>query len=312
MKRDGRVAVCSRSFSRHPILREELDSSYRQVTFNDEGRSLGGSDLAAYLQGHDKAIIGLEQIDEMILDAVPELSVVSKYGVGTDMLDLGAMARRGVRLGWTAGVNSRAVAELVIAMAIAVLRDIPELSREVERGEWRQATGRQLSGRTVGIIGWGSIGQDIASLLQAFGCRILATDVRDIDSECRAVGVESLDMEDLLREADVVTLHVPLTAATEGLIDETRLELLGRDSVLVNASRGGVVDEDALYDALVSGRLRAAAMDVFHLEPPIESPLIGLPNFLATPHIGGSTEEAYLEMGRAAIRGLDENAVPDC
>jgi D-3-phosphoglycerate dehydrogenase len=312
MNSRDRVAVCSRSFSRNLVLRDELQSGYRKVTFNDTGQSLSGTDLAAYLEGHDKAIIGLEQIDETVLDAVPELRVISKYGVGTDMLDLEAMARRGVRLGWTAGVNSRAVAELVIALTIALLRDLPDLSRGIERGEWRQAIGRQLSGRTVGIVGWGSIGRDLADLLAPFGCRVLATDVRDVDTECRLTGVESLALEALLSEADVVTLHVPLTEGTEGLIGEAQLGLLRPDSVLVNASRGGVVDEYALHDALVSGRLRGAAMDVFRSEPPFGSPLLGLPNFVATPHIGGSTEEAYLAMGRAAIRGLDDNVVPDC
>jgi len=312
MNSRDRVAVCSRSFSRNLVLRDELQSGYRKVTFNDAGQSLSGTDLAAYLEGHDKAIIGLEQIDETVLEAVPELRVISKYGVGTDMLDLEAMARRGVRLGWTAGVNSRAVAELVIALTIALLRDLPDLSRGIERGEWRQAIGRQLSGRTVGIVGWGSIGRDLADLLAPFGCRVLATDVRDVDTECRLTGVESLALEALLSEADVVTLHVPLTEGTEGLIGEAQLGLLRPDSVLVNASRGGVVDEYALHDALVSGRLRGAAMDVFRSEPPFGSPLLGLPNFVATPHIGGSTEEAYLAMGRAAIRGLDDNVVPDC
>ncbi len=312
MNSRDRVAVCSRSFSRNLVLRDELQSGYRKVTFNDAGQSLSGTDLAAYLEGHDKAIIGLEQIDETVLEAVPELRVISKYGVGTDMLDLEAMARRGVRLGWTAGVNSRAVAELVIALTIALLRDLPDLSRGIERGEWRQAIGRQLSGRTVGIVGWGSIGRDLADLLVPFGCRVLATDVRDVDTECRLAGVESLALEALLSEADVVTLHVPLTEGTEGLIGEAQLGLLRPDSVLVNASRGGVVDEYALHDALVSGRLRGAAMDVFRSEPPFGSPLLGLPNFVATPHIGGSTEEAYLAMGRAAIRGLDDNVVPDC
>ena len=312
MNSRDRVAVCSRSFSRNLVLRDELQSGYRKVTFNDAGQSLSGTDLAAYLEGHDKAIIGLEQIDETVLEAVPELRVISKYGVGTDMLDLEAMARRGVRLGWTAGVNSRAVAELVIALTIALLRDLPDLSRGIERGEWRQAIGRQVSGRTVGIVGWGSIGRDLADLLVPFGCRVLATDVRDVDTECRLAGVESLALEALLSEADVVTLHVPLTEGTEGLIGEAQLGLLRPDSVLVNASRGGVVDEYALHDALVSGRLRGAAMDVFRSEPPFGSPLLGLPNFVATPHIGGSTEEAYLAMGRAAIRGLDDNVVPDC
>lgn len=311
MNRRHRIAVCSRSFSRNPVLRQELTDRYEDVAFNDDGLKLDREVLVEFLAGRHKAIIGLERIDGDLLERLPDLEVVSKYGVGTDMLDLSEMRRRGVRLGWSGGVNSRAVAELVVATTIALLRDLPALSRGVLAGEWNQTMGRQLSGRTVGIIGWGSVGRDLASLLRGFGCRILATDLRDVADDCRAVGAEPSGLDDLLANSDVVTLHIPLTIETSALIDAARLSLMRPDAVLVNAARGGLVDEEALWEALSSGRLAAAACDVFAIEPPTGSPLLDLPNFLATPHIGGSTEEAYLAMGRAAIAGLDENSLPD-
>jgi len=310
VNRDERVAVCSRSFSRNEMLRRELADRYARVTFNDDGLSLSGDGLVEFLGGHHKAIIGLEEIDGAVLDRLPDLRVVSKYGVGTDMLDLPAMACRGVRLGWTGGVNSRAVAELVVATSISLLRGLPESSRDVTEGGWHQRVGRQLSGRTVGIVGWGHIGRDLAHLLKAFGCLVLATDVRDVAEDCAVAGVEAVGLDDLLERADVVSLHVPLVPSTEGMLDERRLSAMREGSILVNAARGGLVDEEALFRALTDGKLAGAALDVFSVEPPVESPLLGLTNVLATPHIGGSTEEAYLAMGRAAIAGLDDHDLP--
>ena len=152
MKNTAPVAVTSRSFSHHPILRQELLSRYARVTFNDAGISLSGQTLIDFLRGHEKAVTALELLDERVFIAIPELKVVSKYGVGLDMIDLKAMARRGVLLGWTGGVNKRSVAELVISSMIALLHLVPQANLEVRRGKWRQLRGHQLTGRTVGIV----------------------------------------------------------------------------------------------------------------------------------------------------------------
>ena len=310
MNSDDRVAICSRSFSSNPILRAEILAQYLNVSFNDAGERLVGDRLVEFLQGHDKAIIGLEIIDQGLLDRVPELQVVSKYGVGLDMVDLRAMSERGVRLGWTPGVNSRSVAELVLGSAISLLRHIPALVSEVREGGWRQPIGRCLSGLTVGIIGWGAVGRDVTTLLAPFSCEILVNDVKKIVDGSNWESVEASPIESLLRRADVVTLHVPLGPDTVGLLDEARLSLMKESAVLINTSRGGVVDEACLASMLRDGRLAGAAFDVFEREPPTGSELLALANFLPTPHIGGSTHQSYLNMGRAAIAGLDENRVP--
>lgn len=310
MNRTDKVAVCSRSFSRNSVLRTELLARYEHVTFNETGRQLEGDDLVAFLRGHDKAITALERIDDYILANLPELKVIGKYGVGLDMIDFDAMRRHGKRLGWTGGVNRRSAAELALSFAISMLRHVPAAHREVLAGTWRQHMGGLLSGRTVGIIGCGHIGKDLVRLLQPFGCPILVNDIRHYGDFYTEFGIEALDLESLLARADVVTLHVPLDDSTCGIITADRLALMKPTAVLINAARGGLVDEVALKQALIGKHLAAAAFDVFAEEPPRDVELLQLPNFLATPHIGGSAEEAILAMGRSAIAGLDEHALP--
>jgi len=305
-----RVVVASRSFSRHPILRAELLARFPDASFNDAGKSLAGEALIAHLRGHDAAITALERLDESLFEALPELKVIGKYGVGLDMIDLDAMRRHGVRLGWTGGVNKRSVSELVIAMAIALLRHVPQGNLEVRAGGWRQLQGRHLSGRCVGIIGCGHIGKDLTPLLKAFGCTVLAHDIRDYAAFYAAHGVEKVGLDDLLARADVVTLHLPLDASTTSILSADKLGLMRPDAILINCARGGLLDEAALKTMLVTGKLAGAGLDVFNGEPPEDRQLLGLPNVLATPHIGGSAEEAVLAMGRAAISGLFQAVVP--
>ena len=306
----SRVAVCSRSFSRNPILRDELMALYKYVTFNDLGRQLEGDDLVEFLRGHDKAITGLEPLDEYVLSRLPELKVIGKYGVGLDMIDLDAMREHGKRLGWTGGVNRRSVSELVIAFAIAMLRHVPAAHREVLAGNWRQHVGGYLTKRTVGIIGCGNIGKDLVSLLKVFDCPILVYDIRDYREFYESHAIEAVSLEDLLTRSDIVTLHVPLDESTHNMLDAQRLALLKPTAVLINAARGVLVDERELKVMLRDNRLAAAAFDVFAVEPPQDFELLGLPNFLVTPHIGGSANEAILAMGMAAIDGLDRHETP--
>ncbi len=306
-----RIAVCSRSFSRHPDLCRELRERYSDVTFNDDGLRLVGGDLVKFLDGHEKAITALETLDADTLAQLPELKVISKYGVGFNTLDLDAMADAGVKLGWTGGTNKRSVSELVISFAVQLLRHLPEASREVLDGAWRQHVGRQLTDRTVGIVGCGHVGKDLSVLLRAFGCRVLAHDILDFPDFYGEHGIEPVGLEVLLRESDVVTLHLPIDDSTRNILSAERLALMKPDAILINAARGELVDEGALKAALKDGRLAGAAFDVFATEPPDDFELLKLPNFIVTPHLGGSAEEAILAMGRAAIGGLDDNRIPE-
>jgi phosphoglycerate dehydrogenase-like enzyme len=310
MNTTDKVAVCSRSFSRNPALRSELLKRYERVTFNDSGQQLEGDTLVDFLQGHDKAITALERIDETVLARLPDLKVIGKYGVGLDMIDMAAMRRHGKHLGWTGGVNRRSVSELVISFAVSMLRHVPAAQREVLTGTWRQHVGGLLSGRTVGIIGCGFIGKDLVELLQPWGCTLLVHDLLEFPDFYQQYKIIPMGLEELLTRSDVVTLHIPMDDSTRNILDARRLGLMKPSAILINAARGGLVDEVALKSMLIEKRLAAAAFDVFAVEPPQDTVLLNLPNFLVSPHIGGSAEEAILAMGRAAIDGLDTYVTP--
>ena len=305
-----KIAVVSRSFARNPTLRAELCAKYPEVTFTESDQVLGGADLVAVLRGHDHAIVGLERVDEGILAQVPELKIISKYGVGLDGVDVPALARRGVKLAWTGGVNRRSVAELTLAFAIALVHRVPEASVALRGGEWKKLVGHQLTGRTFGIIGCGFVGQDLVTLLAPFGCRVLVHDIRDYPDFYRANGVTPVGLYQLLAESDIVSLHVPLDRSTKGMIGAAQLSRMRAGTFLINAARGGVVDEDALAEALENGHLAGAACDVFQMEPDANPRLLAAPTFLGTPHIGAATAEAQLAMGRAAIEGLENARIP--
>ncbi len=310
MNKIDKVVVCSRSFSRDPVLRNELLTRYQHVTFNDDGLQLEGDDLVAFLKGHNKAITALEQITDAVLSQLPDLKVIGKYGVGLDMIDMEAMRRHGKRLGWTGGVNRRSVSEMVIALAVTMLRHLPAAHSEVLKGTWRQHVGGLLSERTVGIIGCGHIGKDLATLLQPWRCTLLVNDILDFPEFYAANKIEAVSLSTLLKRSDVVTLHVPLNDTTRNILSTKHLRLMKSSAILINIARGGLVDEIEVKEMLKTYRLAAAAFDVFHTEPPKDKELLNLPNFYVTPHIGGSAEEVIHAMGRAAIDGLDCNFIP--
>jgi phosphoglycerate dehydrogenase-like enzyme len=304
------LVIASRSFSKHPVLRKEVLRRYPDAKFNDKGLSLDGDTLVQFLKGHEKAITALERIDDSILKQLPDLEVIGKYGVGLDMLDLHAMKKHGVMLGWTGGVNRRSVSELVISFAIALLHRAIFANTEVRRGEWYQVKGRQLSDCTVGIVGCGYVGKDLVKLLQPFNCKILANDIIEFKEFYAENGVIAVELDDLIKQSDIVTLHLPLDDSTRNIMSSEKLKFLKNDAILINLARGGLIDEDALKIILKEKRISGAALDVFLEEPPIDREFPELENVFITPHIGGSTEEAILEMGMAAINGLDNAKDP--
>ena len=301
------VAVASRSFSKHPILRSKVLEIYPDAKFNDKGLSLSGDSLVEFLSGHEKAITALEVIDDSILSKLPNLKVIGKYGVGLDMIDLHAMKDRGVKLGWTGGVNKRSVSELVISFSIYLLHRVAFANTEVRNGEWYQVKGRQLSDCTFGIVGCGHVGKDLVKLLKPFGCNILSHDIIDFKEFYQENNITSVGLDELLQKSDVVTLHLPKNDSTNNILNKDRLQMLKKDAILINLARGGLLDESALKKILSEKNIAGAALDVFSVEPPIDTDFAHLDNVLITPHIGGSTEEAIIAMGLAAIDGL-ENA----
>ena len=305
-----KVAVASRSFSGHSELRKELLKKYPETDFNDSGESLSGQRLVEFLSGHTKAITALETLDEPILKQLSELEVVSKFGVGLDMIDLSAMSALGKKLGWTSGVNRRSVSELTLSYMIAALRHLHYCQKEILAGRYRQIQGRELTGRTVGIIGCGNIGKDLVEMLKPFNCKIFVNDIVSYAEFYQKHNIMAVSKEELLSNSDLVTLHVPLDDSTRGMIGADELKLMKLDSVLINTARGWLVDEAALLKGLKNGKPGTAAFDVLAQEPPENFELINHDHFLISPHIGGSTKESIWAMGKAAIEGLDKASEP--
>lgn len=305
MKNPTPIAVASRSFCAHTTLRNELEQKYENITWNTTGRVLDGAELAAFLKGHTKAITGLERIDAAVLREIPELKHISKYGVGMDMIQLPDLEAAGVTLGWTAGVNRLAVAELALTFFLTLIRGVHLSSAYFRAEDFKRASGRQLSGKTIGIIGCGNIGKELVRMLKPFGCRVLAYDILDYSEFYRENGVTSMSLDSLLREADLVTIHVPKNKTTANLLNRERILSMKKGAFLVNTARGGLVDEAALQEALAQRHLAGAALDVLNEEPPTDWSQWKYPNLFITPHIGGGSEEAVLAMGRAAIENLE-------
>jgi len=305
MKKTDTVAVCSRSFSANEYLRSKLCERYENVKFNERGERLAEDNLVDFLRGCKKAIVGLETVDHDLLNRLPDLKVISKYGVGLDNVDIEAAQRFGVQIGWTPGVNRRSVAEWVIAVAIVLLRKANEANSEAIKGIWRPRLGALLSGKTFGIVGCGAIGKDVVQLLQPFGCELLVYDIREYPEFFERYHIKCVLLSELLQQSDIVTIHLPFNKSTENMLSHDVLRQMKRGGVLLNAARGGIVDEAALRALLIEGSIGAAGFDVFQEEPPTDLELLSLPNFFVTPHIGGSAIEAVIAMGEAAINGLD-------
>ncbi|MBL6989649.1 MAG: phosphoglycerate dehydrogenase [Bacteriovoracaceae bacterium] len=304
------VAVTSRSFSKNEYLRSLLLKKYKNVKFNDAGKSLKGDDLAQFLKDTDKAIVALEVIDQELLSKLPNLKILSKYGVGLNNIDPQALIDNNIKIGHTPGVNKRAVSELTLAMMIALLRNIYYANQEVKNSKWRQIKGHNLTGKTVGIIGLGNVGKDLARLLGPFECRILSFDIRNYDQFCHANDIAQCSLHELLSKSDIITVHVPLYDKTKDMISEAEFKVMKTGVHVLNTARGGIINEDALFSALKSGQVAGASFDVLTTEPPEDFKLINHPNFFITPHIGGSSVEAINAMGEAAIEGLTSAITP--
>jgi (S)-sulfolactate dehydrogenase len=257
------------------------------------------ADLQRQLEDADALIVrNRTQVRAELLDAGPLLRVVGRLGVGLDNIDVPACQSRGVAVVPATGANALAVAEYVIATTMVLLRGAYLASGAVVDGAWPRAAlseGRETAGKTLGLVGFGGIGRLTARLAQSLGMRVVAHDplLASDAPVWRETGVACMPLDRLLLEADAVSLHVPLTEATRGLLNAARIAAMKPGAVLINTARGGIVDETALAQALFDGRLGGAALDVFEHEPlPAGSPLAGAPNLILTPHIGGVTRES--------------------
>jgi phosphoglycerate dehydrogenase-like enzyme len=269
------------------------------------------ADMARLTENAVAAIVSTDPFDRQVFAAASSLRAIARVGVGTDSIDLAAATDAGVVVMTTPGANRETTADHALALILAALRRVVEHDSSIRRGEWLRAgpmTPWELNGTTVGLVGFGEIGQAVARRLRGFDVALLVC-----DPAAPTGGIERVSLPVLLRRSDVVSLHLPLTNATTGLIGEPELRLMPPSAVLVNTSRGGLIDEHALADALRAGRLRGAALDVFADEPEVPRVLADLSNVVLTPHIGGLSERSIASMTeRATSHVLDAlRGVPD-
>ncbi|HOW53931.1 MAG TPA: phosphoglycerate dehydrogenase [Syntrophorhabdaceae bacterium] len=299
-----RIVVTSPSFSRNATLAARLLRDFPQSVLNVEGVRYAGESLLKYIEEADGIIVGLETLDERILKNCPNLKIVSKYGVGLDNVDLVYCKENNIRIGWTPGVNKRAVAEMTLAFMIGLSRNIFLTANELKEGNWNKSGGMDLSGKTVGIIGVGNIGKEVVKLLKPFRCRVMVNDIIDQSAYYKRNKLEAVEKDVIYSNSDVITIHTPLTDATWHIINRQTLSKMKKNAFVINSARGAVVNTDDLKWALANNIIAGAAVDVYEEEPPSDPELFKLPNLICTPHIGGNSAESVLSMGNNAIKHL--------
>ena len=304
------------------LVAEELSpAAIAQLESGFEVRYVDGSDRAALLPalaGVDAVIVrSATRIDAEALAQAPNLRVVARAGVGLDNVDVEAATKAGVMVVNAPSSNTVSAAEHAVGLLLAVARNVPQAMASLKAGEWQRSrfTGAELYGKVAGILGLGRIGELVAQRLAAFCLQVIAYDPYVPTARAAQLGVRLVGLEDLLAEADFISVHLPKTAETSGLIGERELRLVKPGVLIVNAARGGIVDENALALALKDGRVGGAGIDVFATEPPADSPLLAFPNVVVTPHLGASTHEAQEKAGTQVARSvrlaLSGEFVPD-
>ncbi len=292
-----------------------LEEAGFEVVFPVGGLSLMDPvTLQANLEGIDAVLAGMEPFNHDVLSSV-KLRAIARMGVGYDAIDVAAASEFGVPVTITPGTNEPSVAEQTLALIFGVMRGLPERAREVRGGHWLRQTLPRLEGKTLGLVGLGRIGKALVPKAHGLGLEVIAHDPFVDPKLAEELGVRLCSMEELLAEAYIVSLHCPLNDDTRNLIDGEALSKMQVGSVLINAARGGIVDEDALAEALRRGHLLGAGLDVFEIEPlPLDSPLLGLDNIVLTPHMGGLDHESQVAMSRLAaecIAKLYQGAWPE-
>jgi D-3-phosphoglycerate dehydrogenase len=289
MRRGLKVLVCDPVSSR---CIETLRGAGLEVSYQPK---ISAEDLIKQIPEYDVVIVrSRTKITSSVIEAGKKLRVIGRAGVGLDNVDTEAAARRNIVVLNTPESSTEAVAELVIGFMLCLARKIPLGDRGIKEGRWLKGEmmGIELKGKTLGIVGLGRIGSRVGALAKAFGMKILVYDVIQLPEQLiKSLEAEVVDLDTLLTRSDFITLHVPLTPETRHMINRERLAKMKKGAYLINASRGEVVDEEALYEALKEGRLAGAALDVFEREPPT-SEVVKLPNVVCTPHIGAQTVEA--------------------
>jgi D-3-phosphoglycerate dehydrogenase len=302
--KDYRLLVTPTSYGKNdPRLKTELEALVGEVVYNPTGKPLTSEQLSGLLPGMDGYIAGLDVIDANALQAANKLKVIARYGVGFDNVDLAAAKEKGIVVTNTPGANSVSVAELALGLMLALARQIPEAVDAVHQGKWPRYSGVSLEGKTIGILGLGAIGKQLARRLAGFDCSILAYDPFADTAFAKDLAIDLASMDAVISRSDFISLHLPLLPETRGIVNDDFLGKMKKGSFLVNTSRGEAINEEALLRALQSGHLKGVGLDAFSVEPPDPAnPLLALPNVIATPHLGAQTDGATSNMGWMAMK----------
>jgi len=272
------------------------------VELNQYGRKITQQELKVHIAGKHALIAGTEKIDKSVLDCCPDLKIIARVGIGLDNISFDEVKRRDILLTYTPQAVSQAVAELTVANMLNLARWIPQIHMAMKAGKWNRLIGFELAGKKIGIIGFGRVGQRVAKMLQGFSCELLVNDIAFDEEAGSRYGVRFCTKEQIYTEADIITLHIPRTQLTTGMVDKSVFKQIRNDACLINTSRGGIVNEDDLYNALKDKRIRAAAVDVYEVEPYISQQLCQLDNVILTAHSGSCSQEARCLMELAAAR----------
>jgi len=290
MSLDQSVLVCDQV---NPILNEILEKNGLKITYEPE---ITPEQISEKIENFDVVIVrSRTKLTKDLIEKASKCKIIARVGVGLDNIDQNSAKEKGIRVINAVEGAMNAVAELVIGLMLSLAREIPRADREVRNGNWikKELMGTELRGKYLGIVGLGNIGKRLGRLAKALNMNIIGFDVVPIDEEfSKEVGLMKTDLDTLLASADYVSLHVPLLDSTKHMINSTKMESMKNTARIINTSRGGVIDEEALYDALKNGQLGGAALDVFEVEPATSNKLATLPNFISTPHMGAQTKEA--------------------
>ena len=299
-----KIAVTSKAFSKNQILISKLKENFNDIKLNLTGRKLEEDELIEFLSDRDAVIVALEDINKTVIDALPNLKAVSKFGVGLDNIDIDYCKKKDIYIGWSAGVNNFSVAEQTLGFMLMLIRNLYITSNKLSNGIWDKNGGNSLYNKTIGIIGVGYVGKELINLLKPFKCKILVNDIIDQKEYYKQNELIESTKEDILKQSDIVTLHTPLTKDTKYFINKETLKLMQPTSYLINTSRGDIINLPDLKTALQQSFIAGAAIDVYDKEPPSDLEMMKLDNLICTPHIGGNSKEATLAMGEYAINHL--------
>ena len=292
MNLERSVLICDQV---NPIIKEILEKNGLKVTYEPE---ITPEQLGEKIGVYEIIVVrSRTKLSRELITKADKCEIIARVGVGLDNIDQEAAKEKNIRVINAVEGAITAVAELVIGLMLSMAREIPRADREIRNGNWikKELMGSELKGKYLGIVGLGNIGKRLGRLARALNMNIIGYDVIPIDEEfSKEVGLMKADLDTLLSSSDFVSLHVPLLDSTHHMINAEKLGIMKKSARIINTSRGGIIDEDALYNALKEGNLAGAALDVFETEPPTSSKLTSLPNFILTPHVGAQTKEAQL------------------